>query len=190
MNTLVFATHNVHKVEEVLAMLKDRVNVVDLEELMFFDTIPETGNNLSDNALQKAHFIREKIGLDCFADDTGLEVDALNGEPGVISARYAGEPSDSERNIDKLLQKLSNNTNRNAQFRCVIALILNNETHLFEGIVRGRIATERFGHKGFGYDSIFIPDGYEKTFAQLLPEEKNKISHRSLAVKQLSDFFS
>ena len=185
MNKLIFATHNAHKLEEVSAMLKDFVNVLGLSELNFFDDIPETADTLQENALQKAQFVKQKLGYDCFADDTGLEVDALNGAPGVFSARYAGEPSISEKNIDKLLDVLKNTDNRQAQFRTVIALLQGDDVQYFEGIIRGKIATERHGKGGFGYDAVFIPDGYDKTFAELSQEEKNAISHRGLAVEKL-----
>ena len=185
MNKLIFATHNEHKLEEVSAMLKGFVNVLGLSELNFFEEIPETADTLQENALQKAQFVREKLGYDCFADDTGLEVDALDGAPGVFSARYAGEPSNSEKNIDKLLNALKDCNNRKAQFRTVIALLQGTDVQYFEGIIRGKIATERQGRGGFGYDAVFIPDGYNNTFAELSPEEKNSISHRGLAVKKL-----
>jgi XTP/dITP diphosphohydrolase len=190
MNILVFATHNQHKVKEVSTMLSNLVNVVDLEHLMFFEDIPETGNTLKDNALQKATFVNKKTGLNCLADDTGLVVDALNGEPGIYSARYAGEGANSEKNIDKLLLKLKNQKNRNAHFKCVIALIFNDKNYFFEGMINGKITAERIGNYGFGYDSVFMPDGYNKTFAELSADEKNVISHRGLAIKQLVDFFN
>jgi len=188
MNKLIFATHNKHKLEEVSAMLKNFVNVLGLSELNFFEDIPETADTLQENALQKAQFVKDKLGYDCFADDTGLEVDALNGAPGVFSARYAGEPSNSEKNIDKLLDALKNSDNRTAQFRTVIALLQGTDVQYFEGIIHGKIATERHGTGGFGYDAVFIPDGYNKTFAELSPEEKNAISHRGLAVEKLVEF--
>jgi len=185
MNKLIFATHNAHKLEEVSAMLKDFVNVLGLSELGFFEEIPETADTLQENALQKAQFVKDKLGYDCFADDTGLEVDALNGAPGVFSARYAGKPSNSEKNIDKLLDALKNTNNRTAQFRTVIALLQGTDVQYFEGVIRGKIATERHGSGGFGYDAVFIPDGYNKTFAELSQEKKNAISHRGLAVQKL-----
>ena len=189
MDTLIFATHNAHKLEEVSAMLKNFVNVLGLSELNFFEEIPETADTLNGNALQKAQFVKDKLGFDCFADDTGLEVDALNGAPGVFSARYAGEPSNSEKNIDKLLDALKNCDNRAAQFKTVIALLQGKDIHYFEGTISGKIATERHGKGGFGYDSVFIPNGYNKTFAELSPKEKNAISHRGLAVRKLAEFF-
>jgi len=169
-------------------MLKNFLNVLGLRDLNFFEEIPETADTLQGNALQKAQFIKNKFGYDCFADDTGLEVDALNGAPGVFSARYAGEPSNSEKNIDKLLDILKNCDKRTAQFRTVIALLQGNDIHYFEGIIYGKIATERHGKGGFGYDAVFVPDGYNKTFAELSPDEKNAISHRGLAVKKLVKF--
>jgi len=189
MDTLIFATHNAHKLEEVSAMLKNFVNVLGLSELNFFEEIHETADTLNGNALQKAQFVKDKLGFDCFADDTGLEVDALNGAPGVFSARYAGEPSNSEKNIDKLLDALKNCDNRAAQFKTVIALLQGKDIHYFEGTISGKIATERHGKGGFGYDSVFIPNGYNKTFAELSPKEKNAISHRGLAVRKLAEFF-
>ena len=188
MNKLIFATHNAHKLEEVSAMLKNFVNLLGLSDLQFFEDIPETADTLQGNALQKVQFVKDKLDCDCFADDTGLEVDALNGAPGVFSARYAGEPSNSEKNIDKLLDVLKNTDNRTAQFKTVIALLQGADTHYFEGVIRGKIATERHGKGGFGYDAVFIPDGYNKTFAELSPEEKNNISHRGLAVEKLVEF--
>ena len=188
MNKLIFATHNEHKLEEVSAMLKKNINVLGLRELQFFEDIPETADTLQGNALQKAQFVKDNLGYDCFADDTGLEVDALNGAPGVFSARYAGEPSNSERNIDKLLDVLKDSNNRTAQFRTVIALLQDVDVHYFEGIIRGKITTERHGTGGFGYDAVFVPEGYNKTFAELSQEEKNAISHRGLAVQKLVEF--
>lgn len=185
---LVFATHNAHKVDEVRAILPATIELVGLAALGCHDDIPETGNTLKDNALQKAQYINERFGVDCFADDTGLEVAALNGAPGVYSARYAGEPADFAKNRAKLLAALSGVTDRRAQFRTVVALILNGETHFFEGIVTGRIIAEERGAGGFGYDSLFVPDGYDKTFAELPAATKNSISHRARAMAQLTDF--
>jgi XTP/dITP diphosphohydrolase len=190
MNKLIFATHNAHKLEEVSSILKNSVNVVGLSELFFFDDIPETADTLQENALQKAQFVYEKLGMNCFADDTGLEVDVLNGAPGVFSARYAGEPSNSEKNIDKLLKALKNYDNRKARFRTVIALLQGSDIRYFEGIINGNITAERRGKSGFGYDAIFVPNGYEKTFAELSLEEKNSISHRGLAIKKLAEFIN
>lgn len=185
---LVFATNNKHKLQEVRDIVGDRVEVLSLNDIDCHDDIPETAETLQGNALIKARHIYEKYGLDCFADDTGLEVEALNGEPGVYSARYAGEECNSEANMLKLLQNLTGKNNRNAQFRTVIALIINGEEKLFNGIVKGTISNEKRGESGFGYDPIFIPEGYTESFAQMSGEMKNSISHRFLATKQLSDY--
>lgn len=185
---LVFATNNAHKLEEVRQILGDRFEVLSLNDIGCHDDIPETGDTFQDNALQKARFIKEHYGYDCFADDTGLEVKALNGAPGVHSARYAGD-HDSEANMTKLLHELEKKSDRSAQFRTVVALILNGQEVLFEGIVTGQIATERhYGDGGFGYDPIFVPDGYTETFSQMSPECKNLISHRGRAVRKLADY--
>lgn len=191
MNKIVFATNNKHKLEEIRKILSDKFEVVSLKDIGCDVDIPETGNTLEDNALQKAEYVKQHYGLDCFADDTGLEVDALNGAPGIHSARYAeGTDHDSNANMDKLLKELGNNNNRKARFRTVIALLLNGETHLFEGIVNGQIIYERHGTEGFGYDPIFVPDGYEQSFAELGMEIKNQISHRARAVKKLAEFLN
>lgn len=185
---LVFATNNRHKLEEVRAIVGDRVEVLSLSDIDCHDDIPETADNLQGNALIKARYIYDKFGVDCFADDTGLEVDALGGEPGVYSARYAGEECCSEANMQKLLHNLTGKSDRNAQFRTVIALIINREEKLFNGIVKGTIAEEKMGDSGFGYDPIFIPEGFSESFAQMSSEQKNSISHRYRATKQLSDY--
>ena len=185
---LVFATHNAHKVDEVRAILPASVELVGLAALGCHDEIPETGDTLRDNALQKVQYIHDRFGVDCFADDTGLEDEALDGAPGVYSARYAGEPADFAKNRTKLLAALTGISNRRAQFRTVVSLILNGETHFFEGIVTGRIIAEERGVGGFGYDSLFVPDGYDKTFAELPAATKNSISHRARAMAQLTDF--
>lgn len=185
---LVFATNNKHKLQEVRDIVGDRVEVLSLADIGCYDDIPETADTLQGNALIKARHIYEKYGLDCFADDTGLEVEALDGAPGVYSARYAGEECDSEANMQKLLQKLTGKTNRNAQFRTVIALIINGEEKLFNGIVKGAIATEKKGDSGFGYDPVFVPEGYSESFAQMSSEMKNSMSHRFRATQQLGDF--
>ena len=185
---LVFATNNKHKLEEMRAILGDKVELLSLAEIGCFDNIPETADTLEGNALIKARYIYDKYGCSCFADDTGLEVDALGGEPGVYSARYAGENNDSEANMRKLLQNLTGKSERSAQFRTVIALIIEGEEFLFDGIVRGRISEERMGSAGFGYDPIFVPDGYEESFAQMAAEQKNAISHRSRAASALNDY--
>lgn len=190
MKNLIFATHNANKLQEVKDIVKNNFNVINLSDINFFEEIPETGNTFKENALQKASFLYNKLKCNCFADDSGLSVDALNGEPGVFSARYAGEPSNSQRNTEKLLKNLENKTNRKAQFTTVIAVILNNQTYFFEGIIKGTITTSPRGDGGFGYDPIFIPDGYDKTFAELPAEIKNKISHRAIAMKKFKEFIN
>lgn len=186
---LVFATNNRHKIEEVKAILGDRFELVSLAEIGCTEDIPETAETFKGNALMKARYVREHYGTDCFADDTGLEVDALGGAPGVHSARYAGN-HDSEANIDKLLRELEKYSDRKARFRTVIALILDGEEYLFEGKVEGTIAKERMGEGGFGYDPVFVPDGYSQSFAQLGMEIKNSISHRGRAVAELCKFLN
>lgn len=188
MKKLVFATNNQHKLEEVRAVLADKLEIVSLNELECFDDIPETADTLEGNALIKAQYIYEKFGLDCFADDTGLEVDALGGEPGVYSARYAGEDSNAQNNMHKLLKNLGENSNRTAHFRTVIALIEGDEIRYFEGKINGKIAYEPRGDAGFGYDPIFIPECYNISFAEIGAEVKNTISHRALAVGKLTEY--
>jgi len=185
MKTIVFATNNAHKLEEVSAMVSDKINIVSLADIGCHDDIPETADTLEGNALLKAKYVKEHFGYDCFADDTGLEVEALNGEPGVRSARYAGDAHDSNANIEKLLHALENQHNRKARFRTVIALIVNNQTDYFEGVINGQISNEKRGLTGFGYDPVFVPDGFIQTFAELGSDIKNKISHRALAVHKL-----
>ncbi len=185
---LVFATNNRHKLEEVRDILGSRVEVLSLNDINCHDDIPETADTLEGNALIKARYIYEKYGIDCFADDTGLEVEALNGAPGVYSARYAGETNDSEANMNKLLQNLTGKNNRNAQFRTVIALIIKGEEKIFDGIVKGIITEEKKGDSGFGYDPIFIPNGFSESFAQMTNEQKNSISHRFRATQKLDDY--
>ena len=186
---IVFATNNAHKLSEIRQILGHKIEVLSLSDIGCHDDIPETGTTLEANALQKARYIRDKYGYDCFADDTGLEVDALGGEPGIYSARYAGgEGHDSEANMQKLLQKLDGEDNRTARFRTVIALLQGNEQKLFEGIVNGTITREKSGAEGFGYDPIFMPDGYDQTFAELGMDIKNRISHRARATAQLAAF--
>jgi XTP/dITP diphosphohydrolase len=185
---LVFATNNKHKLDEVRAIVGDRVEVLSLRDIGCHDDIPETADTLQGNALIKARYIYEKYGADCFADDTGLEVDALDGEPGVYSARYAGEDCSSEANMQKLLHNLTGKKNRNAQFRTVIALIIKGEEKLFNGIVTGRITEEKMGDSGFGYDPVFVPEGFSESFAQMSSEMKNSISHRFRATEQLSNY--
>ncbi len=188
MNKLVFATNNKHKLAEIKEMLSDRFEIISLDELGCTDDIPETEPTLEGNALLKAKYVVDRYGVNCFADDTGLEVEALNGAPGVYSARYAGVDQDAEKNMTKLLKELKGIENRKARFRTSIALILGGKEFYFDGQVQGYISTEKTGEKGFGYDPIFIPDGYNKSFAQLSSEEKNKISHRGKAVQSLQQF--
>lgn len=183
---LVFATNNKHKLQEVRDILGDRVEVLSLSDINCYDDIPETGTTLQENALIKARWISEKYNCNCFADDTGLEVEALGGAPGVYSARYAGEECDSQANMQKLLHNLTGENNRDAQFRTVIALIIDKEEILFDGVVKGTISCEKMGEAGFGYDPIFIPEGYDVSFAQMGSEEKNRISHRYRATEKLS----
>lgn len=185
---LVFATNNSHKLEEVRQILGSKVDVLSLNDIGCHDDIPETADTLQGNALIKARYIHDKYGMDCFADDTGLEVEALDGAPGVFSARYAGDGHDSQANMEKLLQNLTGKNNRNAQFRTVIALIINGREMLFNGIVKGRISEKKTGDSGFGYDPIFIPEGYSESFAQMSSEQKNSISHRYRATKELNDY--
>lgn len=185
---LVFATNNRHKLDEVRAIVGDRVEVLSLNDIGCYDDIPETADTLQGNALIKARYIQEKFGVDCFADDTGLEVEALDGAPGVYSARYAGKECDSEANMQKLLHNLTGKSNRNAQFRTVIALIIKGEEKLFNGIVKGTITEEKRGDSGFGYDPVFIPEGFSESFAQMSGEMKNSISHRYRATLELSNY--
>ncbi|MBR5814499.1 MAG: non-canonical purine NTP diphosphatase [Bacteroidaceae bacterium] len=185
---LVFATNNKHKLQEVRAIVGNSVEILSLSDIECYDDIPETADTLQGNALIKARHIYEKYGVDCFADDTGLEVDALGGEPGVYSARYAGEECNSENNMQKLLHNLTGKSERSAQFRTVIALIIKGEEKLFNGIVKGTIAEEKLGDSGFGYDPIFIPEGFSESFAQMSSEQKNSISHRYRATEQLGNY--
>ena len=186
---LVFATNNAHKLEEISAILGDKVEILSLKDIHCQVDIPETADTLEGNSLLKAQYIREHYGMDCFADDTGLEVEALNGAPGVYSARYAGgEGHDSEANMRRLLKELEEEENRKARFRTVIALILNGEVHQFEGTVEGHILREKRGSSGFGYDPVFVPEGYTESFAELGEEIKNQISHRARAVQKLAEF--
>ena len=185
-----FATNNKKKIEEVKAALGSSFELVSLQEIGCHEELPETGDTLDHNAFQKARFVREHYGVDCFADDTGLEVEALNGAPGVYSGRFAGERRRDERNIDLLLEKVRDQSNRRARFRTVIALILEGKEYQFEGIAEGEILHQRVGEKGFGYDPIFIPLGHDRSFAELSLEEKNEISHRGKAVKALIEFLN
>ncbi|MEA4935713.1 MAG: non-canonical purine NTP diphosphatase [Paludibacter sp.] len=190
MTRLVFATNNAHKLEEVRAVLGNTVEVLSLKEINCLDDIPETADTLEGNALIKAKHVYEKYGYDCFADDTGLEVDALGGKPGVYSARYAGEEQDSKKNMQKLLTELRSNPNRKARFRTVIALIEKGEINYFEGKIEGNITSSTSGDKGFGYDPVFMPNGFSQTFAELGSEIKNKISHRALAINELKKYLN
>lgn len=185
---IVFATNNKNKIQEVQQLLPSSIELISLENIGCFEEIPETADTIEENAIMKANYITQKYGYDCFADDTGLEVAALNGAPGVYSARYAGEQRNSEDNMSKLLEALKETSNRNAQFKTVIALNLNGSQHLFTGIAKGKITTERFGNQGFGYDPIFQPEGYLETFAQISIELKGEISHRGKATQLLIDF--
>ncbi|MBR3759018.1 MAG: non-canonical purine NTP diphosphatase [Bacteroidaceae bacterium] len=187
-NDMIFATNNAHKLQEVSAMLGGKIELKSLRDVGCTDDIPETADTLEGNALMKARYIHERYGTDCFADDTGLEVAALNGAPGVYSARYAGPGHDSEANMQKLLTELEGKSDRRAQFRTVIALIKEGKEYLFEGIVTGSILEEREEGEGFGYDPIFRPDGYEHSFARLGDKVKNQISHRARAVEKLVEF--
>ena len=185
---LIFGTHNQNKVEEISAILPSIIEVKSLNDLNFTDQIPETSNTLRGNALIKVRTIFNKFQKDCFADDTGLEVEILNGAPGVHSARFAGKNKKDEDNIDKLIRELENHHNTNAQFRTIIALIYKHEEFIFEGIIKGKIIKEIKGDNGFGYDPIFQPEHHFLTFAQISMEEKNKISHRAIALRKLIDF--
>lgn len=185
---IVFATNNEHKLYEVAELLGDRYTVIGLKDIGCTEEIPETAETLEGNALLKARYVFDNFGKNCFSDDTGLEVEALNNAPGVYSARYAGEEKSAEANMNKLLLELQNKSNRKARFRTVVALIIDGKEYLFEGEVTGSIIEKKRGAEGFGYDPIFIPDGYTKTFAELPLTEKNTISHRARAVKKLVAF--
>lgn len=182
---LVFASNNKNKIQEIQALVPNTIQIVSLEEIGCTEDIPETADTIEGNAILKANYVTEKYGYDCFADDTGLEVEALNGAPGVYSARYAGEQKDANDNMDKLLSELKDKTNRKANFKTVIALNLNGNQNLFTGIINGKIIEEKIGTNGFGYDPIFVAEGFDKTFAELSMEEKSTISHRGIAVKEL-----
>ena len=186
---LVFATNNAHKLEEVAAILGDQVESLSLNDIGCQADIPETAETLEGNALLKSSYIYKNYHLDCFADDTGLEVEALNGAPGVYSARYAGgKGHDAQANMLKLLHELDGMENRKAQFRTAISLILDGKEYLFEGVIKGEIIKEKRGDSGFGYDPVFMPEGYDRTFAELGNDIKNQISHRALAVQKLCEF--
>jgi XTP/dITP diphosphohydrolase len=186
---LVFATNNQHKLEEVQAMLTN-FEIVSLADIHCFEDIPETADNLAGNAVLKANFITENYEMDCFADDTGLEVETLNNEPGVYSARYAGEDNNAEANINKLLKNLENNPNRKAQFKTAIALNIQGKQFIFEGICKGTILPKKRGESGFGYDPVFMPDGFNTSFAEMDMIEKGKISHRGKAIEKLVAFLN
>ncbi|RAV27862.1 non-canonical purine NTP diphosphatase [Sinomicrobium soli] len=185
---LVFATHNLNKLKEVQSLLPPDITLLSLDDINCREDIPETADTIAGNAVQKADYIRENYGYDCFADDTGLEVEALNGAPGVYSARYAGAAKNAEANMEKLLSELQDKENRSARFKTVIALHLRGETRLFEGIAEGQITEKKRGDQGFGYDPVFLPDGYTETFAQLTLDTKNRIGHRGKAIRLLIDF--
>lgn len=185
---IVFATNNKHKLEEISRLLEGKHEIVPLSSIGCYDDIPEDQDTLEGNALQKARYIKEHYGLDCFADDTGLEIEALDYRPGVYSARYAGPAKDSLANMNKVLSEMQHHTNRKARFRTVIALILEGKEYLFEGRVDGNILTEKHGDAGFGYDPIFQPEGFEVSFAEMPMDEKNKISHRGKATQKLAEF--
>ena len=185
MRTIVFTTNNRHKLDEIRHITGKELHILSLADIDCREEIEETGTTLEENALIKARYVKEKYGYDCFADDTGLEVEVLGGAPGIYSARYAGESCNFDDNMNKLLAALKGEKNRRARFRTVIALLLNGETHYFEGVVEGNIIEKKRGHAGFGYDPIFVPAGYRQTFAELGDEIKNRISHRAAATRQL-----
>lgn len=187
---LVFATNNLNKLKEVQALMPVHIKLLSLKDIECFEDVPETQNTIEGNAIQKAEYIKTKYGYDCFADDTGLEVETLNGEPGVYSARYAGEQRNANDNTNKLLTKLKNKTNRNAQFKTVISLQLNGKQQTFTGVCKGEITTTKHGKKGFGYDPIFKPKGQDITFAEMDLSLKNTIGHRGKAISQLIQFLN
>lgn len=187
---LVFASNNQNKIKEIQSILNGSIQLLSLEDIGCHEDIPETAETIEGNAILKANYVTEKYGYDCFADDTGLEVIALNGEPGVYSARYAGEQRDAHDNMNKLLHALADKSDRSAQFKTVIALNLKEKQYLFTGIAKGKITLNKTGNHGFGYDPIFQPENYKETFAELSSEIKNKISHRAKATQQLIDFLN
>lgn len=187
---LVFASNNLNKIEEIQNLLPASIKILSLKDIGCFEEIPETADTIEENAILKANYVTEKYGYDCFADDSGLEIDYLNGAPGVYSARFAGQQKNDQDNIDKVLFKLNGIENRKANFKTVIALNLNNEQHLFTGIIDGTIISSQKGNKGFGYDPIFQPNNYSITFAEMEQNEKSKISHRGKAVAQLLRFLN
>lgn len=182
---LVFATNNKNKIKEINNLIGDSIELLSLADINCHEDIPETADTIAGNALQKANYVFGKYGYNCFADDTGLEIDSLNGEPGIYSARYAGPQRDSNDNMDKVLVNLEEKPNRNAHFKTIIALIINGKESLFEGVAKGEITKHKSGSKGFGYDPIFKPEGFNATFSEMSLEEKNKISHRAKAIKKL-----
>ena len=185
---LVFASNNKNKIAEIQQQVGSQFQIVSLEDIGCYVDIPETAETIEGNAILKANYVTDNYGLPCFADDTGLEIESLNNEPGVYSARYAGEQKNADDNMNLVLQKLESQANRNAQFKTIIALNINNEQHLFEGIVKGEITTEKSGSQGFGYDPIFQPAGFSTTFAEMTMEQKSVISHRGIAVQKLINF--
>lgn len=190
MKKIIFATNNLHKLQEAYKILKNNINVLSLNDIKFNSDIPEDYQTLKENASQKSWFVYNKTFYDCFSDDTGLEVEALGGKPGVYSARYAGEKASYSDNVNKILDEMVSIENRKARFRTVISLILNGKEYFFEGIVNGFITKNIRGNNGFGYDPIFVPEGYDKTFAELNEDVKNKLSHRAIALKKMADFLS
>lgn len=187
---IVFATNNLHKLKELREIVGDRFNILGLKDIGCYDDIPETADTLEGNSLLKASYVKEKYGYDCFPDDTGLEVKMLDNAPGVYSARFAGEDCNPENNIKKVLDLMNGINDRSARFRTVFSLILNDNIFTFDGEIKGRILNEKKGAGGFGYDSIFVPENSEKTFAEMLPDEKNKISHRGMATIKLIEFLN
>lgn len=187
---LVFASNNKNKIAEIQQQVGSQFQIVSLEDIGCFVDIPETAETIEGNAILKANYVTENYGLPCFADDTGLEIEVLNNEPGVYSARYAGEQKNADDNMNLVLLKLASQTNRKAQFKTIIALNINNQQHLFEGIVKGEITVEKSGNMGFGYDPIFQPEGFSTTFAEMTMEQKSVISHRGIAVQKLINFLS
>lgn len=187
---IIIASNNSHKIKEISAVLEKSIRLISLSEAGIREDIPENALTLEENALGKARYVHQKTDSNVFADDTGLEVEALNGAPGVYSARYAGPDKNSDNNIDRLLGELKNYKNRKARFRTVLALIFDNKEYIFEGIINGRIITEKRGYSGFGYDPVFLPDNEEYTFAQMPTQRKNMISHRAIAIKKLNNFLS
>ncbi|MCD4772911.1 MAG: non-canonical purine NTP diphosphatase [Bacteroidales bacterium] len=187
---LVFATNNQHKIKEIKSLIDKSFNIFSLEDIGFKDDIPETNPTIEGNASQKSFYIYKKYKINCFADDTGLEIKSLNGKPGVYSARYAGDECDSEKNMKRVMEELLGKEDRSARFRTIISLIINGEEKTFEGIVNGKILNRKKGKDGFGYDPIFLPDGYDLSFAEMSLEEKNKISHRARATKRLIEYLN